>query len=314
MRVPADQILHLGIIERFNQPRFVPWVHASMTRLNNIGAYEEAEIIGSRIGASDMGWYVPGPEATDESIRAYVGDEKDASGNLIRNVEPGVMGIIPQGWDVKQFDPKHPAGNFSPFMKSALRGVASGMLVSYNSLANDLEGVNYSSLRSGALEERDSWKVLQAWFIVNYKRPVFERWLRWSLLTGKVNLPVSKFQQFNKPKFQPRVWAWVDPVKDMEANIAALDNLLTTRTDIAAEQGDDFEEILIRRQEEERLMKKYGVRPVEKSPAPAEPKQKPKKEDDEEMKKTMEALTRQMASVVAMVKEIKDSSAAKPNP
>src|SRR4030042_2088196 len=54
-RIPAEQIIHPFIMERINQPRGVPWMHSAMTRLNNIGAYEEAEIIGAGIGASAMG-------------------------------------------------------------------------------------------------------------------------------------------------------------------------------------------------------------------------------------------------------------------
>ena len=32
-------------------------------------------------------------------------------------------------------------------------------------MANDLEGVNFSSIRSGTLEERDKWAADQQWFI-----------------------------------------------------------------------------------------------------------------------------------------------------
>ncbi len=153
-------------------------------------------------------------------------------------------------------------------MKATLRGISSGLLCSYNTIANDLEGVNYSSLRSGSLEERDMWRLLQSWMIINYKQEIYMRWLRMSLLTQQIRLPLEKINQFAKPKFMPRSWAWVDPEKDINANILALDNLLTTRTDIAAEQGEDFEEILIKRQEEEALMKKYGIKPVDKTPKP----------------------------------------------
>ena len=317
-RVDAANIIHLFMTERFNQPRGVPWMHSAMTRLNNLGAYEEAEIIGSRIGASHMGWYVPGEDSDINGLEKGA-DDKDAAGNLISEVEPGVMGQLPKGWTVQQFDPKHPAGNFAPFMKSALRGISAGMLVSYNSLANDLESVNYSSLRAGAIEERDSWKVMQAWCLTNYKRPIFERWLKMALLNGKVWLPPSKFAQFNKPKFQPRVWAWIDPEKDISANILALDNLLTTRTDVAAEQGEDFEEILIRRKEEDELMQKYGVQPVPKytgtnqadgqgdgsgGKGPGKQKKAPAEDYGTDMKKSIEDLARTVNTVAALVKDL----------
>lgn len=264
-RVPAEQILHPFIVERFSQPRGAPWMHSAMTRLNNLGAYEEAEIIGARIGASSMGIWEPKDEMADPSMNPDA-DTTDADGNPISEMEPGIFMKAPLGYQFKPFDPQHPGGNFGPFMKSTLRGISAGLLVSYNSLASDLESVNYSSLRQGALEERDMWKLLQSWMIENYKAQIFKRWLKAALLTQEIKLPASRFPYLHKPKFIPRSWPWVDPEKDINANILALNNLLITRTDLAAEQGEDFEEVLIRIKEEQELMKKYGVQPVQTEP------------------------------------------------
>lgn len=269
-RIPAEQILHPFILERINQPRGVPWMHSAMTRLNNIGAYEEAEIVAARIGASTMGIWEMDENADPETIPGQTTEDTDDETPLME-MEPGIFVKAPLGYKLKPFDPNHPAGNFGSFMKSSLRGISAGLLVSYNTLASDLESVNYSSLRAGSLEERDMWKLLQKWMVVNYKAEVYRRWLRMALLTQQVKLPTAKFEQLHKPKFIPRTWAWVDPVKDVEANITALDNLLTTRSDLATEQGEDFEEILIRRAEEEKMMEKYGIRPAEKTPAALKP-------------------------------------------
>jgi lambda family phage portal protein len=253
------------MVERFSQPRGVPWMHSAMTRLNNIGAYEEAEIIGARIGASSMGIWEPKDEMADMSANPDA-DSTDAEGSLISEMEPGIFTKGPYGYQFKPFDPQHPGGNFGPFMKSTLRGISAGLLVSYNNLASDLESVNYSSLRAGALEEREMWKLIQSWMIQNYKQEIYRRWLLAALRTQEVQLPAYKFEQFHKPKFIPRSWPWVDPEKDINANILALNNLLTTRTDLAAESGEDFEEILIRTKEEQELMKKYGVQPIKTEP------------------------------------------------
>jgi lambda family phage portal protein len=279
-RIPAEQILHPFIAERYQQPRGVPWMHSAMTRLNNLGAYEEAEIVGARIGASSMGIWEPKDEMADPSVNPDA-DTTDSDGNPISEMEPGIFMKAPYGYQFKPFDPQHPGGNFGPFMKSTLRGISAGLLVSYNSLASDLESVNYSSLRAGALEERDMWKLIQSWMITNYKAEIFKRWLKMALVTEEINLPAYKFPELHKPKFIPRSWPWVDPEKDINANILALDNLLTTRTDLAAETGEDFEEILIRIKEEQELMKKYGVAPVEKSPK-AEEREDSRKETSTE--------------------------------
>lgn len=278
-RVPAEQMIHLFMMERFNQPRGIPWMHTAMVRLNNIGAYEEAEIMGARIGASDMGFLIPGENA-DPEAPVNAADAVDKKGNPIMDYEPGTLRKLPMGWDVKTVDPKHPGGNFAPFLKASLRGCASGLLVSYNSLANDLEGVNYSSLRSGALEERDSWRIFQAWITANYKREVYRRWLRMALLTQKVRLPASGFDRFYKPKFVPRTWDWVDPVKDVASAVTEIDNGLTTKTDVLKQKGKSYEDLLRTIKREEELEAEYGVKPKPPvAPPPAKPD--PGKEGDD---------------------------------
>jgi lambda family phage portal protein len=285
-RIPAEEIIHPFIIDRFNQPRGVPWMHSAMTRLNNIGAYEEAAIMKSRLGASTMGIWERDEDA-DPAVNPGE-DAKDTDGTPIMDMEAGIFVKGPKGYTFKPFDPGYPTEQFGPFMKSSLRGIASGLLVSYNSLASDLEGVNYSSIRAGVLEERDCWKVIQGWMIQNYKQEIFKRWLRMQLLVGNIpGIPVSKLEKFGSPKWQPRVWAWVDPEKDVNARITAIEKKLTSRSKVAAEDGEDYEELLIQIAADEALAKKYGIdltiKPAEK-PAPQPEGDDPKKKQDPEKK------------------------------
>jgi len=46
-------------------------------------------------------------------------------------------------------DSDYPHQMYSAFVKAHLQGIASGLGISYHALANDLEGVNYSSIRAG---------------------------------------------------------------------------------------------------------------------------------------------------------------------
>ena len=101
-----------------------------------------------------------------------------------------------QGMDIKLFDPTHPTSAFSDFHKAVLRGIASGLGVSYASLASDLENVNYSSIRQGALDERDFYRTLQQFAIEHFVEPVFRRWLQASMTSGDLPLPMVKFEKF----------------------------------------------------------------------------------------------------------------------
>ncbi len=253
IRIPAEEIIHAYIPERISQSRGVPWAHAAMTRSNMLNGYQEAELVAARIGASKMGFFVS-PDG-----EAYVGQDQEDNGDIITEADPGTFEQLPEGVDFREFSPDHPTSAFEPFVKSILRGMSAGMGVSYNSLANDLEGVNFSSLRQGNIEERDLWKILQRWTIENLHEQIFEDWLLMSITTGKISLPVSKFEKFNKPIWRPRGWMWVDPVKEVRSNRDAIDGGLKSAQDVASEQGMDIEDVYIQLAVEKKLREKYGV-------------------------------------------------------
>lgn len=253
VRVPANEIIHLFIPQRLSQNRGIPWMHSALTRLNMVGGYEEAELVAARIAAAKGGFYKSG---TGED---YVADDID-EGTPIQEVEPGHYELLPKGLDFQVFDPQHPTTAFEAFIKAVLRGVASGLDVSYNYLASDLTSVNYSSIRAGLLDERDVWKELQAFMIEHFSQLIFAEWLRMALLTQMVALPISKYDKFNSARWQPRGWQWVDPQADVEANVLAVGNLQKTHTEVAAERGRDFEEILEERENEEKMIQEHGLK------------------------------------------------------
>ncbi len=267
--VPASDMIHAFVPERARQSRGVPWGHSTMTRLNNLGGFEEAAIISARTGASKMGFLIPPDDASP-----YTGDDTDDQGNIITEVEPGTLEQLPAGWDFKDFNPNYPNGEFEPFMKRTLRGIAAGLDISYHRLSCDLEGVNYSSARAGELDDRDTWAMLQSWMAETFQDDVFAAWLDIQLMGGKTlifqngnSLPYAKFDKFNTPSWRPRTWPWVDPLKDIMASEKELANKLTTRTRIAAECGEDIEEIFAEIKRERELAKQYGIELIDPMPA-----------------------------------------------
>jgi lambda family phage portal protein len=273
-RIPAEEIIHIYLMDDENsdddcQTRGVPWVHTAMARLRNLGGYEEAEVIAARIGASKMGFF---KEETPDAD-SYTGDddEDEKTPLLMDSASPGQFGVIPAGYDFKEWNPQHPNTSYGPFVKSTLRGVAAGLDVTYFSLAEDLEGVNYSSARIGLLSERDVWRALQNFLIEHLNRTVFLAWLKSAMLTGALKIRVSDYERLTEPQWQPRGWRWVDPAKEVQANIEAINNGLDTRTDVIAEQGGDFEETITTLANEQKLIEAKGVKLAEAKPQPSTP-------------------------------------------
>lgn len=235
-RIPADEIIHWGIEEYEDQVRYITWMAAGMANCQHLGKYEEAELIASRMAAAKTGFLIQkeGPD--------YEPDDEDASGKFSMKAEPGEIQLLPPGWDYRGNDPQHPTSAYPSARKSFMQGIASGFGVAYNGLANDLEGVNFSSIRSGVLDERDGWMLIQEQMIQHFCRPVFAAWLRMAMLTGAVPLPLSKYPKFKADHWIGRRWQWVDPKKDAETNEIMVAHGWKTNTQITSELGYDYED------------------------------------------------------------------------
>lgn len=256
-RIPAGEILHLYIPERVNQTRGVSWLAPSAARVKMLDAYEEAEVIASRVSASKMGIFTR-PEGADDGL---IDDELEGDGDervTSIEVEPGTFDTAPDGYDMKMFDPTHPNTAFSEFMKGGLRGVASGWDCSYVMLANNLEGVNLSSIRHGEMAERDKWRILQTWLIEHFCTPVFEHWLLWDLLIGN-SLDPADFERLNAPWWRPRGWQFVDIDKESKAVNRDVGNQTRSIWDVAASRGDDLEEVFADNARAIQLAQDYGL-------------------------------------------------------
>jgi lambda family phage portal protein len=248
-RIPADEIVHVFVQTRQGQLRGVPSAHASMLRLQLLKGYEEAEVVAARVGACKQLFYSNPNGEWDQ--------EKD--GVPAFDMEPGTAEVLPPGWSAELMAPQHPTTQFHSFCKSLKQGIASGLNIAYNTWANDLEGVSFSSIRSGVQEERDNWRIKQQEMIEILNRPIYEAWLKMALLTQELPLPFSDFDELTGVNWMPRGWSWVDPLKDMKANIVARDQGWKSDQQISAELGaGDLEDNLKQNQQADKLREKYN--------------------------------------------------------
>lgn len=276
VRYPADRMKHYFIAERPEQVRGVPWMHAAMTRLYQLGQFDDAAILAARLGA-DKFMVLEDKEgmAADLADSEIPADgSEDGQGALVFQSQKGSIDILPRGTTLADFNPNYPSEQYGPFVLAALRGVASGFGISYESLSNDRNGVTWTSIRHAVLDERDHWKALQNWLIECYAWDTYTAWLDAALLSPQkplVYLPASKRDKFLAPQFHGRRWDWVNPKDDIEAKAEALRLRLTSHRRVLAEQGLDLEEVLGEIQDDAELAASYGIdlaASLAKTPAP----------------------------------------------
>jgi lambda family phage portal protein len=254
-RVLAENVIHVYDPLRAGQTRGEPWISAAVPALKQLSAYREAAVINARIGASKMGFFTsPGGDG-------YVPDDTDEQGVPSMEVEPGLFQQLPKGMEFSAFDPTYPNNEFHDFHKSILKGIATGLGISYVSLSNDLESTSYSSIRQGALIERDSYRSMQQFMIDHFVMRVYENWLTSAMEMGHISLPMRTFDKFYQASsFRGRAWSWVDPVKEINAAVIGVQNGMLSIHDVATQYGKDAEDLMAELQRDKALAEQFGIK------------------------------------------------------
>lgn len=240
LRIPASDIIHLFDADSPKQVRGISWFIASLLNIHHIELLQNAELQMARLATLKQIIYT-----IDKPDEYSVGDEElDAAAMIKRTLSPGDVEILPPGITPHAIDWSSPHSGLEKITKTILRNVSSGMGLNYAALSGDMESVNYSSARFQALETRASYQSKQRWFINSFVERVYRAWLDVQFTTGLIPFPYDRFEKFCDVKFTGRGWQSVDPQKENAANAAALLLGTKTRSEICAESGRDYSEVL----------------------------------------------------------------------
>ena len=248
-RVPAADIIHLALIDRWPQTRGEPWMHTVLRKLDDMGEYSGSEVQAARAASYYFGT-IKTP-ADDNPLRT--GEDDDGGGFMA--IEPLSIQELKPGEEFNFHAPSRPNTGMDGFLRYMLREVASGVGVSYESLSRDYSQSNYSSSRLALLDDRDLWRVLQQWWLRTFRARVHKVWLQQAVLARAVtsiSLPqyMAEPEKFAAARFKCRGWGWVDPVKEVNSAKEAIKGGLTTLTDVLAEAGKDIEDVIATRRRE----------------------------------------------------------------
>jgi lambda family phage portal protein len=259
IRVPAEQMIHAFLVnEDESQVRGVTAYAAVLLPGKNLHVFEGAVLDSAKMTAMSGGIFTKKDDDETE-FKGVTDEETGRERDIEMDMQPASFLIGPDGYDFNQFDPKQPQQNFVEFDKQIISKIAAGLDVPYFSLAGDMKAVNYSSARVGQADERDVYRELQDFVGDMLCREVYHDFLPAAVLSGKLKLSPKEFQQVQNPKWQPRGWDYVNPKDEIDADVLALQNNLSTLTDTLAERGIDIREHFETIQQERELAKEYDI-------------------------------------------------------
>lgn len=207
-RHPAEDVCHVYDLDEAGQVRGVPFFSSIILRMKDFDDYEDAQLIRQKIAACFTAFRT----RPDANI-APVGADKDASGNLLERMEPGIIEDLAPGESITFGTPPVTEG-FAEYSRQNLQGQAIGLGMSYESFTGDLSNVNFSSGRMGWIEfqrniEQWQWNMLQPMFL----NRVFEWFMNAAFVSGLI--PDKDFL----PTWTPPRREMIDPAKEVKGMI-----------------------------------------------------------------------------------------------
>lgn len=285
IRVPADEMFHLRIIDRWPQSRGEPWLHACLRKLNDMEQYSASELEAARASS-----YYFGTIESSEETNPLANTQASGTQPAAMEIESGVVQQLMPGEKMNFHSPSRPNTALDPFLRHMLREMAAGSNVSYESLSRDYSQSNYSSSRLALLDDRDLWRMLQQWWVRSFREPLHREWMRQAVLVRAIPaVPLDAYltdtARYEAVKWKLRGWSWIDPAKEQAAFEGAVRAGFMTVSDVIAQTGNgaDLEDVLKARARELKLMQEYEIEVTttvkeEEPPKPAPP---PEPDDDE---------------------------------
>ena len=238
VRVLAEDVLHVYRPIDAGQILGLPHVAPAMVRLFLLDQYDDAELDRKKTAAMFAG-FITKTAPEDPMIGEA---EADLDGVAIASLEPGTMQVLLPGEDIKFSSPADVGGGYEAFQYRTLLAVSASLGLPYHLVTGDVRQANYSSLRAELVEFRRRIGQLQHGVMAHQLcRPIWRRWLQTAVLSGALDIgdpTVARPVQWIPPR-----WDWVDPLKDIQAQVLAMEAGITSRRKVVEATGYDVEEV-----------------------------------------------------------------------
>lgn len=261
-RIEAKSILHWYRPDRPGQLRGIPEIASALPLFAYLRRYTLSTVAAAEIAAMLAGiMYTDQPAQDGEGQGPKLYDAIE----LVR----GALLSLPDQWKAEQFKPNQPTSSYKEFKGEILAEIGRSVNATFNIIAGNSSGYNYSSGRLDHLIYFRSIRVERHRMRFRVLDRMFRAWLEEAMF-------VPGLIPDGLPPFSTWTWDWhwdgfesIDPLKDAQADIALLNANLTTLKELYAERGLDWEVALRQRAKEIALCNELGIPIAQSIPTPA---------------------------------------------
>lgn len=235
VRVPANEVIHVIDPVEAGQVRGVSRFSPAIVKLFFLDQYDDAELDRKKV-SSMFALFVTSPqpdgplESTDEPLA----------------VEPGQVVRLDPGEDVTTPSPPDSGPTYEPFQYRTLLQVSAALGIPYSYVSNDLAKANFANSRLSIIEFRRRVSAWQRGVLIHQLcKRVWAHWLDTAVMAGALKLPNYQADRraWQKCDWLPPKWDWVDPLKDINAEVTEIEAGLKSRSMAMAQRGYDADRV-----------------------------------------------------------------------
>lgn len=248
--VRANNAFHLGYYDRFDQVRGVSRLAASINTFQDL--YEGLTYALAKAKISQLFGLVTYREGN--SPLSDLEEEEDSEGNTKYKVDFGIGPFhldLDDGDKAEILESRTPSHELQDFSQITIAMALKSLDIPFSFYAENFS--NYSGSRQALLAYEQSASIKRQDLVGFLNWVTFWKITQW-ISTGTLVLPAG--MRFNQVRWD---WIsvglpWIDPLKEVNAHIAAINAGITSRQKVAKATGEDWFEIVDELEQEEKIM------------------------------------------------------------
>ncbi len=230
-----------------------------------------AEVMGAEVEVDEDGNAVdPYKAAILDQLAVSAAYHSEAK---IRGFDGGRVPALVPGEELQMVTPGNKGSNAVEFTKSQVKKFSAGLGADPISVSQDYSDVNYSSARMSVASNWRAHEVTRDDLVADIAMPMVRGFLEEMFFTGALDLPKglkpsdfwAALPALARGKFMASGPPMLDPEKERRGQLQGWQLGLDTLEQMAAEEGDDWRELVRQKAKEVKEMRELGV------PLPGEP-------------------------------------------
>lgn len=276
VRVLAEDVIHMFEPDRAGATRGVPQVASVVTRIKNIGEFDDNVMTRQKLANMFVGFITRELSTSDfnPDVDPLTGQpiQRDAGGAIV-GMQPGILQELDDGQDIKFANPPEAGTTYGDYMRTQQLGVAAAGGLPYELLSGDIREISDRTLRVlinelRRLAEQRQWQMV----IPQFCQRVINWFAEAGLLIGKIS--AAEFDDVRRVEHAPHGWAYIHPVQDVQGKALEVEKGFRSRSSVIGERGDDPEQV-----DNERAEDKAREDELDLTPPPPAPVGRPANQD-----------------------------------